>query len=87
MFRLVVRVVGWVVDNGDMHVTYMVISVGYVPIESGIAPVSRLLAKLLCTICSNKVHMAARIRLRLGCNTMDSIATPNNWWYYDDSVR
>ena len=78
---------GWLIMMIRMHATYMVITVGYLPIESGIAPVSRLLAKLLCTICSNKVHMAARIRLRLGCNTMDSIATPNNWWYYDDSVR
>jgi hypothetical protein len=59
MFRLVVGVVGvvrLVVDNDDMHATYRVIAVRYLPIESGIVPVSRLLAKLLCTICSNNVH-------------------------------
>jgi hypothetical protein len=87
MFRLVVGIVRLVVDYDDMHATYMVIAVRYLPIESGIVPVSRLLAKLLCTICNNKAHMAARIRLRLVRNTTDSIATPNNWWYYDDSVR
>jgi hypothetical protein len=57
---------GWLIMMICMHATYMVITVRYLLIESGIVPVSRLLAKLLCTICSSNVHMAARIRLRLG---------------------